>query len=141
MRTALAYYNWGRWVADCPEPGCNDARAVYHPQTGERQTQDVCANRHPFQIDMPPAQQEAQIAAALAERPVDADRSWYPRGHLRATLAGLPTGQTVRELAEEGRQVAAFRAAEKERETGRLRELLTTLGVQVRPDGTFEGSL
>jgi hypothetical protein len=141
MRTALAYLNWGRWVADCPEPGCQDARAVYHPVTGQRQAEDVCANGHPFAIDMPPPPAEAQLVAAVAERANDADRSWYPTGHPRATLAGLPTGQTVRELIDEGKAVAQFRAAEKESERGRLRELLTGLGMKVGPDGRVEGAI
>jgi hypothetical protein len=125
VKTALAYLNWGRWVVDCPEPGCQDARCVYHPVTTERQTEDVCANGHPFLIEMPPPAMEGQLVAAVAERAHDADRSWYPHGHSRATLAGLPTGQTVSDLVAEGKQVAKFRAAEKERERGRLRELLT----------------
>lgn len=141
MKTAPAYYNWGRWVVDCPERGCMDARAVYHPTTGQRQTQDVCAVGHPFAIVMPPPDLEAQIVAAVADRAEEADKSWYPKGHPRATLAGLPTGQTVAELTEEGKQVAAFRAAQKEREQGKLRELLTDLGMQVHPDGRVEGSI
>ncbi len=141
MKTALAYLNWGRWVADCPHPGCHDARAVYHPTTGQRQTEDVCANGHPFTIDMPPANVEAQLVAAVAERTVDADRSWYPTGHPRATLLGLPTGQTVRDLIDEGKQVAKFRAEERESERGRLRELLTGLGMKVGPDGRVEGNI
>ena len=141
MITALAYLNWGRWVADCPEPGCQDARAVYHPVTGQRQTEDVCANGHHFVIEMPPTSLEAQLVAAVEERANDADRSWYPKGHKRATLAGLPTGQSVKELVDEGKQVAQFRAAEKQRERGRLRELLTELGMQVSPDGRVEGTI
>lgn len=141
MKTALAYLNWGRWVADCPEPGCQDARAVYNPQTGQRQAQDLCVQGHPFLIEMPPPALEGQLVAAVADRANDADRSWYPKGHPRATLAGLPTGQTVKDLVDEGKQVAAFRAAENERETGRLRELLTGLGIKVHPDGRVEGSI
>lgn len=25
---AIAYLNWGRWVADCPTPGCTNAAGV-----------------------------------------------------------------------------------------------------------------
>jgi hypothetical protein len=141
VKTALAYLNWGRFVADCPEPGCNDARAVYHPVTGQRQTEDVCAKGHPFAIEMPPPAVEAQLVAAVSERGLEADRSWYPKGHPRAMLAGLPTGQSVKELVEEGKQVAQFRAAEQEQEQGRLRELLVGLGLQVGPDGRVEGNI
>jgi len=141
VRTALAYLNWGRWVADCPEAGCFDARAVYHPETGQRQAEDVCKNGHPFRIDMPPPSLEAQLLAAVVERQNDADRSWYPKGHPRATLAGLPTGQSVTELIAEGRQVETYRAAEQESERGRLRELLSGLGLKVGPDGRVEGNI
>lgn len=141
MRTALAYYNWGRFVCDCPEPGCDDARLVYHPQTGERQTQDVCAAGHPFAIQMPSPTDEAAIVTALADRANDADKSWYPDGFARAIALGQPTGQSPRELVAEGKQVAKLRTAEQQREQERRRELLTQLGVAVRPDGTFEGSL
>jgi hypothetical protein len=141
VRTALAYLNWGRWVADCPEPGCNDARAVYHRVTGQRQTEDMCAKGHLFRIDMPPPALESQLVAVLSERALESDRSWYPKGHPRATLAGLPTGQSVAELVDEGKQVAQFRAAEERQEQGRLRELLTGLGLQVGPDGRVEGNI
>lgn len=141
MRTAAAYYNWGRWIVDCPEPGCTDARAVYHPTTGARQTHDVCANGHPIQIDMPPPPVEAQIGAVLSERAVEADRSWYPTGHRRAVLSGLPTGQSVKELAEENRKVSAYRTAQRQHEQARVRELLADLGVTVGPDGRFEGKI
>lgn len=141
MRTAPAYLNWGRWVVDCPQPGCHDARAVYHPTTGQRQTEDVCYHGHPFVIVMPAPADEAQLLAAVADRPHEGDQSWYPRGHPRATLAGLPTGQTVTELADESRRVATFRAAERESERGRLRELLIGLGIQVSPDGVVRGNI
>jgi hypothetical protein len=141
MITGQAYYNWGRWVVDCPTPGCTDSRAVYNPETNQRQTHDTCARGHYFEIEMPPPGLEASIAAALSERPHEADQSWYPKGHARALLAGQPTGQTVQELVKESAEVAAYRAAEQQQEKGRLAELLETLGVAVRPDGTFEGRL
>ncbi len=141
MRKALAYVNHGRFVADCPEPGCFDARAVYHPATGARQTEDVCANGHPFQIEMPPPQLEWQIVAELAKRPVDADRGWYPAGHVRAELAGFPTGQSVADLQAETREVEAFRAGQDAARAERLAALLAEHGIEVRPDGTFEGAI
>ncbi len=141
MRKALAYVNHGRFVADCPEPGCFDARAVYHPATGVRQTEDVCANGHPFQIVMPPAGLEAQIVAELAKRPNPADQGWYTAGHVRAELAGFPTGQSVADLQAETREVETFRAGQSAERKNRLAAILAEHGVKVRPDGTFEGAL
>jgi hypothetical protein len=146
MRKALAYLNHGRWVADCPEPGCTDARLVYevHPKTGvptgRKLTEDVCANGHRFELVMPPAEFEAQVTAAVAER-VDADKGWYPRGHQRAMLAGLPTGQSIDDLVRENHEVARFRAAQHESRKAQLAHVLAELGIKVRDDGTFEGQI
>jgi hypothetical protein len=137
MRKSLAFYNHGAWKAMCPE--CLDARAVYHPQTGERLTEDVCAAGHPFEIVMPPPELEAQIVAVLAERAADADKSWYPRGHQWAMLNGFPTGQSIDDLVDEGHEVARLRAAQDEARRARLATILADLGIEVRDDGTFEG--
>lgn len=139
MLKALAYLNHARWVADCPADGCTDAREVY--QQGVRRTEDVCARGHHFQMVMPPPQVEAQIVGVLSRRPVDADRSWYPSGHRRALLQGFPTGQSIADLEAENDEVAAYRATLKAEEQDHLREVLGQLGIEVRPDGTFEGSL
>ncbi len=141
MSKALAYYNHGRWISDCPADGCTDAREVYSPQTGIRQSEDVCAAGHHFRIEMPPPDVEAQIVAAVAQRPNAADRSWYPAGHRRATLQGFPTGQSVAELLAENAEVAEYRAAERAAQDAQLRELLSARGIAIRPDGTLEGSL
>lgn len=147
MRKALAYLNHGRWVCDCPEPGCTDARLVYevHPKTGiltgRKLTEDVCANGHPFEMVMPPEQFEAQVMAVVAERAVDADKAWYPAGHMRAVLAGLPTGQSVDDLARENHEVAQFRAAHDEARKAQLAKALAELGVEIGPDGTFKGRI
>jgi hypothetical protein len=147
MRKSLAYLNHARWVADCPEPGCHDARLVYevHPKTGvptgRKLTEDVCANGHRFEIVMPPAEFEAQVAAAVAGRAEDADKAWYPRGHERAMLAGLPTGQSIDDLTRENHEVARFRAAQSESRKAQLAAALAELGIEIRDDGTFEGQI
>jgi hypothetical protein len=146
VRTAQAYYNWGRFVCDCPEPGCKDARLVYEVDprtgipTGRKLTEDVCAAGHPFRIEMPPPEIEAQIVAALAARE-DRDKAWYPRGHPLGVAAGQPTGQSVADLHTENREVTKARTTQRDAERDRLREVLAELGVNVRDDGTFEGSL
>jgi hypothetical protein len=147
MRKSLAYLNHNRWVCDCPESGCTDARLVYEVDprtgvpTGRRLSEDVCAKGHPFEIVMPPPGFEARVTAAVADRVDDADKSWYPQGHTRAALAGLPTGQSVDDLIEENTEVARFRAAQDESRKAQLATILAGLGVKVRDDGTFEGSV
>lgn len=137
---ALAYLNHGRFVVDCPAPGCADARLA-HDDAGRRLAEDVCANGHPFQVVMPPAQLEAQILAAVADRPDVGDRAWYPQGHVRAQLAGLPTGQTVAELVRENDDVARFRAAQAQARRDHLAQLLADHGVEVDDDGNFKGTI
>lgn len=147
MRQALAYLNGGRWVADCPEPGCKDARLVYEVDprtggpTGRKLTEDVCAAGHGFEIVMPPPEFEAQVMAAVADRAEDADKAWYPKGHVRAALAGLPTGQSIDDLVQENAEVARFRAAQDESRKAQLASVLDELGIKVRDDGSFEGQI
>lgn len=146
MKTALAYLNYGRWVADCPADGCTDARAVYPTDaSGVPSSKPIldqaCAAGHAFRITMPPAQLEAQIVAAVADRAVDGDKAWFPPGHEWATGAGFPTGQSPADLVKEGEQVAKHRAEVAAEHKVRVRNALAELGIQVRPDGTFSGSL
>jgi hypothetical protein len=133
---ALAYVNWGRWVADCPHPECTDAREV-----SDGRDQDVCHFGHPFTVVRPPAAAMTAIMAELTKRTEDADRSWYPRGHLRARLAGQPTGQTLDELREETRRVELYRREQRADRSAQLAALLSELGVSVGPDGEFSGRL
>jgi hypothetical protein len=146
MKTALAYFNWGRWVVDCPEPGCTDARSVYTQDkdtgeyVGKPHTEDVCANGHPFRIAMPPPTMEARIVTALAERD-DADKSWFPRNHPLALAGGFPHGQDVDDLLAENERAAQHRAARTGERDKRLRETLATLGVEIGPDGSFSGQV
>lgn len=147
MLKGLAYYNHGRWVVDCPADGCTDARLVYevNPQTdiptGRRLDQDTCARGHHFGIEMPPDDMEARIVVALSDRVDDADKGWYPEGHVRAMLTGQPTGQTIADLAAENEEVVRFRTAQQEAKRERLKLMLQEAGVQIRPDGTFEGAI
>lgn len=103
---AAAYLNHGRWVADCPAAGCTDARAVY-PEGRDgspspvRVLEQVCKGGHAFTIEMPPADIEAQLVAAVAERLSDQRKNWFPRNHPLALALNMPHGQSVRELREE----------------------------------------
>jgi hypothetical protein len=133
MNTALAYVNWGRWVVDCPQPGCADAREVRPPQM-----EDVCASGHPFTIVMPT--NAATITAELGTRARERDRNWYPAGHERAEVAGQPTGQTVTQLRTESGEIKGYLTRQQQsRQT--LADALADYGVSINPDGRFKGSL
>ncbi len=112
MLTSQVYVNWGRTVANCPVPGCNDAREVELDQPGMQ-----CAAGHLSELVWPGNM--PQILAALAERLSDKRRNWFPAGHPLALLGGLPSGETPDELraetaageAQDAQQVADKRAA------------------------------
>lgn len=102
-----AYVNHGRWVAECPIPGCGDARALYpqDPVTGIPSPTPVyvqrCASGHEFRLVVPPDEVRARIEAALAERTSEKRKNWFPKDHPYAVEAGFPHGQSVRDLQEE----------------------------------------
>jgi hypothetical protein len=135
VNTALAYLNWGRWVVDCPQPGCTDARLV-----NPARLEDVCANGHPFTITMPPPAQAAAIVTEMAGRAREQDRSWYPAGHARAEMAGQPTGQTPEELRVETRDIEA-QLARRRAVDEQLEAALAAAGISLDAQGQFEGRL
>ena len=103
MRTQV-YVNSGRLVADCPFPGCGDARLVGFGQQqmtcciGDGQPGDTCPG-HTANLEWP--EQMPAVLAALAERTSDTRKNWFPRGHPLAVLGGYPHGQTPDELRAE----------------------------------------
>jgi|SRR5690349_7648748 len=107
MLKALAYVNWGRWVADCPVDGCTDARAIYPTNAAGEPTgmgpviDHVCTSGHPFMVELPAPTTEAQIVSALSERASEKRKNWFPKGHPLAVLTGQPHGQSVRDLRRE----------------------------------------
>lgn len=147
MKTSQAYYNHARWVAECPEEDCLDARLVYEEDprtgrpTGRRLTGDTCDNGHVFKIEMPNEQVEAQIVTAMSEREKDAHKSWFPAGHPRALIGGHPHGQSIADLKRENDEVAHFREQQRNDKKRELRKALAEAGIKVNPDGTFEGVL
>ena len=138
--TAAAYYNHGRWVAECPDPTCSDARLVYeiNPQTGvptgSRLDSDRCAAGHAFLIGMPPAEEEARIVAALERRPLPSTRNWFPAEHPTALAGGLPHGQTVADL--EAETDAHLAAPDTPADRPPLEDLLAAYGLTLGADGT-----
>jgi hypothetical protein len=105
---ARAYHNHGRWIADCPRPGCTNAQALDPGQwqfdcgalpSGLR-TPDGCN----LISDVEWPGNAAEITAELARRPVPSTRNWFPAEHELAVRAGCPHGQSVKHLADEFRE-------------------------------------
>jgi hypothetical protein len=100
--SALAYYNHGRWVVDCPHEGCFSALAV---ESGGGVTCAAppagCGRR--YEVEWPA--NAPTIERVLAVRP-EQNRNWFPEGHPLATAVGWPTGQTPDDLREETRTFA-----------------------------------
>lgn len=137
---ALAYANWGRWVADCPVDGCHDARELAPGAAAM-----VCVNGHASTIRWPgdPAS-VAAITAALEERPEPKTRNWLPAGHPIAVASGYPVDQTPNELRAETH--AAMQAAAEQRSqltgiasliAGAGQVTLDQLGLTLADDGTL----
>ncbi len=95
---ALAYVNWGKWVADC-YLGCGYAVALAPNQTAFACETNLggCGQINP--VEWPSDAQE--IWDALQERPMPKTRNWFPENHSLAVRAGCPHGQTVKDLKEE----------------------------------------
>lgn len=145
-KDALAYYNHGRWVADCPEDGCTDARAL-HPEdrngvvSPRPEFEQVCVRGHPFRLVCPPEGFRRQVERVLAEREKEPDRGWLPEGHPWGAVYGFPTGQSIEDLEKESREVASFRSAQAAAKRDAMRAALAELGVEIRPDGSFAGQI
>lgn len=93
-RRARAYVNFGRWVADCPWD-CGSAA-----QLQPHQAVFQCIECHSIsEIDWPGNADE--IWEALGKRRAPRNRNWYPEGHLLAVRAGIPHGQSVKQLEDE----------------------------------------
>jgi hypothetical protein len=77
-KAAIARIEWGIWKADCPV-GC---KSTEYADPDWRVF--VCSNcgAGPFEVVFP--KQRAEIEATLIERPVPANRGWYPHETLAA---------------------------------------------------------
>ncbi|MFI6228636.1 hypothetical protein ACIBCR_15145 [Micromonospora echinospora] len=126
---SAAYYNWGRWVADCAVEMCADAREVTVGQV-----EAACRFGHPFRVVWPPQDLAAQVVAVLEER-VEQHRSWFPSGHPLAVATGQPHGQTVEELREETRWLQE-QAAQQPIVPPGLDQVLAGFGLALAEDGT-----
>lgn len=95
---ATAYVNHGRWVADCPQPGCTNAIALTPNQSlfhcaGLGGCQQVSTVAWPVGAD--------DIWAELRRRPSESNQHWAPADHRQALVCGFPDGQTVADLRAE----------------------------------------
>lgn len=91
---ALAYVNFGRWVADCPLE-CGSASALEPHQ----QTYHCIECGHIGPVEWPKDADE--IWEALGKRRFPKNRNWYPQDHPVALAAHCPHGQTPKELEAE----------------------------------------
>lgn len=91
---AVAYFNWGRWVADCPTE-CGSALALSLGQTTFlcRECNYLTQVSWPSNVD--------EITRALEVRKHKRNQNWFPVNHELALRFNLPHGQTVAELREE----------------------------------------
>lgn len=90
---AIAYVNYGRWVADCPA-GCNSAAALapHQPMFNCVECYAIAPIHWPDDAD--------ELWEALAARPKP-NQNWFPSGHPLALRSGSPDGQTPDELRAE----------------------------------------
>jgi len=80
--SAIARYDWGRWVADCPNPACTNALLVQPGQTewlcrsvNNQGRVDGCLTAASLVWPDDPA----AIAAGLAGMP-ESEQNWRPEG-------------------------------------------------------------
>lgn len=94
---ALAYVNFGRWIAECPLD-CGGALALNPGETTFFcAPPGGCGNMAP--VVWPDNAQD--IWDALLERKAPKNRNWFPKSHPLAVRAGCPSGETPAELRAE----------------------------------------
>lgn len=83
-----AYYNYGRWVVDCPAPDCYGALRVSEAPSVvsvwlscDCQDEQACDHQqipcgHSFEVVLPDERQEIEVVTGL--RPRRANRNWLP---------------------------------------------------------------
>lgn len=72
MLQAVAYVNWGRWVADCPRADCANAEQLV--RGAPRFACSFCG--YTCSVSWP--DEAKRIVEALAARPVPSTRNWLP---------------------------------------------------------------
>lgn len=95
---ALAYINWGNWVADCSR-GCGFAVSLEPHQTSFACELKLGGCGHINTVLWP--ENASELFKVLEDRSMPKTRNWFPRNHPLAIKAGCPHGQTVQELRTE----------------------------------------
>lgn len=91
---ALAYVNFGRWIADCPM----DCGSALQLTNGQGIYQCVECG---FTTEVVWPSNVAEITEVLNERPAKRNRNWFPSEHPLALRSFSPHGQTLQELRDE----------------------------------------
>lgn len=77
---AYAYVSWGRWVGDCPGPGCHAAQIL--SRSDRRYFCPLCRNAYIdgtyARVVWPKTSELARIEQLLAERALPENRNWTP---------------------------------------------------------------
>lgn len=98
--SAMAYVNFGRWIADCPLD-CGNAAALEASQTTFYcNPPGGCG--HIATVVWP--KNAVEIWEALNERPMPKTRNWFPKDHSLALRSGCPHGQSAKELRDEAKE-------------------------------------
>ena len=129
MTDAQVYINWGRFVADCPKPGCTGALMVQPGETGMQCTYCGTLALLVWPADGP------QLMAALADR-AEKHRNWYPADFGRPLPVGTATGQTADDLQAETQAYLDRPAEPASDDRTTMNQMLARFGVELDADGT-----
>jgi hypothetical protein len=136
MSNALAHVNWGKWVAQCPVPGCRSGWALEPGQSSM-----TCSMGHTSPVVWPGnAASRAAIMKALAKRPNEGDRNWFPAGEPTAVAAGYPVDQTPAQIDSDTAAQEAVEAA-TDAQKAELLALLAKMNIPIADDGTILGKV
>lgn len=77
---AVARVNASRWLADCPQPGCNGAELVNldDPRFFCCECRNAGFAGLPVTVEVPDPELRGQVEETLLARPVPATRNWTP---------------------------------------------------------------
>jgi len=112
---ARAYIYTGEWVADCPRPGCGNVEFLWQalrpngPRIQPKAFYACSYCGYQAGIDWPDAGFMAKAMDVLMQRPVPANRNWYPADHPVAINFRLPHGQSIRDLMAENEEHGVVR--------------------------------
>ena len=82
---ATAHISHGRWVADCPTPGCHSADYVSpdDPRMFCVRCENLAAEGKWVKVDFPRSSVIDRIEQELLKRPLAENRNWFPYESLK----------------------------------------------------------